>query len=96
MEKSDRAQTLLSLIVGAGGGRHIHHRVSFQPAAAVSMKPLGDAFIRLISMVIAVVVFCTVVSGIAGMGDIRRGRSSWRQSTFCTSRSCPTSPCSWA
>jgi aerobic C4-dicarboxylate transport protein len=44
----------------------------FRPAVAVSMKPLGDAFIRLISMIIAVVVFCTVVSGIAGMGDIRK------------------------
>jgi len=37
------------------------------PDKAAAMKPLGDAFIRLITMIIAVVIFCTVVSGIAGM-----------------------------
>jgi aerobic C4-dicarboxylate transport protein len=42
------------------------------PAKAVAMKPLGDAFIRLISMVITLVIFCTVVSGIAGMEDMRK------------------------
>lgn len=42
------------------------------PARAVEMKPLGDAFIRLITMVIAVVIFCTVVTGIAGMEDMRK------------------------
>jgi aerobic C4-dicarboxylate transport protein len=42
------------------------------PAQAAKMKPLGDAFIRLITMIIAVVVFCTVVSGIAGMKDMRK------------------------
>src|SRR6202044_1626377 len=36
------------------------------------MKPLGDAFIRLISMVITLIIFCTVVSGIASMQDIRK------------------------
>jgi len=36
------------------------------------MRPLGDAFIRLISMVISIVVFCTVVTGIAGMGNLRK------------------------
>ncbi|MGB8582597.1 MAG: C4-dicarboxylate transporter DctA [Candidatus Sulfotelmatobacter sp.] len=42
------------------------------PAKAVVMKPLGDAFIRLISMVITLIIFCTVVSGIAGMEDMRK------------------------
>ena len=42
------------------------------PAEAVAMKPLGDAFIRLISMVITLIIFCTVVSGIAGMQDMRK------------------------
>ena len=42
------------------------------PAQAAAMKPLGDAFIRLIAMVITLVIFCTVVTGIAGMGDIRK------------------------
>ena len=44
----------------------------FSPAWAVAMKPLGDAFIRLISMVITLIIFCTVVSGIAGMDDMRK------------------------
>jgi aerobic C4-dicarboxylate transport protein len=42
----------------------------FSPAKAVAMKPLGDAFIRLITMVITLVIFFTVVSGIAGMEDM--------------------------
>ena len=37
------------------------------PAKATQMKPLGDGFIRLITMIITVIIFCTVVSGIAGM-----------------------------
>jgi aerobic C4-dicarboxylate transport protein len=35
------------------------------------MKPLGDAFIKLVRMIIAPVVFCTVVVGIAGVGDVK-------------------------
>ena len=42
------------------------------PARAVAMKSLGDAFIRLISMIITLIIFCTVVAGIAGMKDLRR------------------------
>src|SRR3569833_3325859 len=41
------------------------------PSAATQMKPLGDAFIRLIQMMIAPIIFCTVVVGIARMGDMR-------------------------
>jgi aerobic C4-dicarboxylate transport protein len=44
----------------------------FNPAKAVAMKPLGDGFIRLITMVIALVIFCTVVSGIASMQDMKK------------------------
>jgi aerobic C4-dicarboxylate transport protein len=44
----------------------------FNPARAVTMKPLGDGFIRLITMVIALVIFCTVVSGIASMQDLKK------------------------
>jgi len=44
----------------------------FRPHAAVAMKPLGDAFIRLITMIITVIIFCTVVSGIAGMQDMKK------------------------
>src|SRR4030088_3767331 len=43
-----------------------------RPATAIAMKPLGDAFIRLITMIITLVIFCTVVSGIAGMQDIKK------------------------
>ncbi len=42
------------------------------PARAIAMKPLGDAFIRLITMIITLVIFCTVVSGIAGMQDMKK------------------------
>jgi len=43
-----------------------------RPHTAAAMKPLGDAFIRLISMIITLVIFCTVVSGIAKMGDMKK------------------------
>lgn len=42
------------------------------PARAVAMKPLGDAFIRVISMIITLVIFCTVVTGIAGMENLKK------------------------
>src|ERR1700674_4060199 len=42
------------------------------PATAVAMKPLGDGFIRLITMIITLVIFCTVVSGIASMQDLKK------------------------
>lgn len=42
------------------------------PATGVSMKPLGDAFIKLIRMIIGPIIFVTVVHGIAGMNDMRR------------------------
>ena len=44
----------------------------FRPHTAVAMKPLGDAFIRLISMIITLVIFCTVVTGIARMEDMKK------------------------
>jgi len=42
------------------------------PATAQAMRPLGDAFIRLITMVISLVIFCTVAAGIAGMDSIKK------------------------
>lgn len=42
------------------------------PAFAASMKPLGDAFIRLITMIITLVIFCTLVTGIAGMENMKK------------------------
>src|SRR5258708_26318469 len=44
----------------------------FFPAWGVAMKPLGDAFIKLITMIITIIIFCTVVTGIAGMQDLRK------------------------
>jgi aerobic C4-dicarboxylate transport protein len=44
----------------------------FYPDSGVAMKPLGDGFIKLIKMIIAPVIFCTVVSGIAGMQDVKK------------------------
>jgi aerobic C4-dicarboxylate transport protein len=44
----------------------------FYPAIATDMKPLGDAFINGIKMVITPVIFCTIVSGIAGMESLKK------------------------
>src|SRR5579862_9362242 len=44
----------------------------FDPSLGVKMQPLGDAFIKLIRMLIAPIIFCTVVHGIARMADIAR------------------------
>jgi len=45
---------------------------SFLPETGAAMKPLGDGFIKLIKMIIAPIIFCTVVSGIAGMDDMKK------------------------
>jgi aerobic C4-dicarboxylate transport protein len=57
-------QVLIATIAGVGFG------AVFRDAGA-AMRPLGDAFIRLIRMIVAPVVFCTVVVGIAGVGDVK-------------------------
>ncbi|WP_394844807.1 dicarboxylate/amino acid:cation symporter [Pendulispora brunnea] len=44
----------------------------FRPAAGVELKVFGDGFIKLIKMIIAPVIFCTVVTGIGGMRDMRK------------------------
>ncbi len=44
----------------------------FEPEFAVKLKPLGDAFIALVKMLISPVIFCTVVLGIAGAGDMKK------------------------
>lgn len=44
----------------------------FYPEAGIAMKPLGDGFIKLIKMIITPIIFCTVVSGIAGMRDMNK------------------------
>src|SRR5215207_3140171 len=42
------------------------------PAFGASLKPLGDAFIKLVKMIIAPIIFCTVVHGIASMSDMKK------------------------
>ncbi|MCE5286733.1 MAG: dicarboxylate/amino acid:cation symporter [Pelosinus sp.] len=63
--KSMHFQIFLSIILGILAG-HLF------PAFGESMKPLGDAFIKMIKMIIAPIIFCTIVSGIAGMDDMKK------------------------
>src|SRR6266478_6345414 len=42
------------------------------PATAVKLKPLGDGFIALVRMLISPIIFCTVVLGITGAGDMKK------------------------
>jgi len=58
-------QVIVAILAGVAFGY-------FDSAHAVTMKPLGDAFINLIKMMIAPIIFCTMVSGIAGMGDMKQ------------------------
>jgi aerobic C4-dicarboxylate transport protein len=58
-------QVVLALVVGIVVG-------FFWPETAQQLKPLGDGFIKLIKMIIPVLVFCVVVHGIAGAGDLKR------------------------
>lgn len=44
----------------------------FFPDAGKTLKPLGDGFIKLVKMIIAPIIFCTVVHGIASMGNLRK------------------------
>lgn len=45
---------------------------AFYPEAGAAMKPLGDTFIQVIRMVIGPIIFCSVVHGVAAMGDMKR------------------------
>jgi len=58
-------QVLAAIVVGVLLGY-------FYPGIGTSMKPLGDGFIKLIKMIIAPIIFCTVVTGIAGMEDMKK------------------------
>ena len=59
------AQVLVAIVIGILLGH-------FWPHAGEAMKPLGDGFIKLIKMLIAPIIFCTVVLGIAGMEDMKK------------------------
>jgi aerobic C4-dicarboxylate transport protein len=58
-------QVLVAVVAGVLLGQ-------FDPQLGAQMKPLGDAFIKLIKMMIAPIIFCTVVTGIAGMEDMKK------------------------
>src|SRR5262249_11187138 len=58
-------QVLIAIAIGIAIG-HLY------PTFGTSLKPLGDAFIALIKMMIAPVIFCTVVHGIASMSDLKK------------------------
>ncbi len=57
-------QVIVAIVLGATLGH-------FEPAFAESLKPLGDAFIKLVKMIIAPVIFLTIVTGIAGMTHLK-------------------------
>lgn len=61
-------QLWFQVLVGTIAGILLGH---FAPGTAVAMKPLGDAFIKLIRMMIGPVIFVTVVHGVAGMNDMK-------------------------
>lgn len=56
------------VLVGITAGIALGH---FAPETGMAMKPLGDGFIKLIKMIIAPVLFCTIVTGIAGMRSLQ-------------------------
>jgi aerobic C4-dicarboxylate transport protein len=58
-------QVLIAIAIGVAVGY-------FWPDFGKALKPLGDGFIALIKMMIAPVIFCTVVHGISSMGDLKR------------------------
>ncbi len=59
------AQVLLAIVLGVLLGHYL-------PETGAALKPLGDGFIKLIKMLIAPIIFCTVVTGIAGMQDMKK------------------------
>jgi aerobic C4-dicarboxylate transport protein len=58
-------RVIVGIIIGVALG-------AFYPSAGEQMKPLGDGFIKLIRMMIAPIIFCTVVVGIASIGDMKK------------------------
>lgn len=63
--KSLYVQVLIAIVIGVIAGY-------YYPGFAVQLKPLGDGFIKLIKMMIAPVIFCTIVTGIANMQDTKK------------------------
>ena len=61
----------------------------FDPKTGASLKPLGDGFIALVKMLISPVIFCTVVLGIAGAGDMKKSTTPDLGSTSTRTTSSP-------
>ena len=57
-------QVIVAIVLGALIGH-------FFPQTGEALKPLGDSFIKLVKMIIAPVIFLTIVTGLAGMGTLR-------------------------
>jgi len=73
-------QVIVAIVLGAVLGH-------YEPLIGEKMKPLGDAFINLVKMIIAPVIFLTIVTGIAGMTHLRTStRPSWTRPR-CTAMS---------
>src|SRR5580704_4292994 len=58
-------QVIIAIIIGVVVGYYF-------PETGVALKPLGDGFIQLIKMMIAPIIFCTVVHGISSMSDLKQ------------------------
>ena len=63
--KSLYFQVIIAILIGIIIGH-------YYPSFAIQLKPLGDGFIRLIKMMIAPIIFCTIVTGIAGMQNTKK------------------------
>lgn len=63
--KSLYFQVIIAIIIGIVAGH-------YYPSFAIQLKPLGDGFIKLIKMMIAPIIFCTIVTGIAGMQNTKK------------------------
>jgi aerobic C4-dicarboxylate transport protein len=64
-----RHSLYLQVLVAVGLGIALGYAA---PHLAISLKPLGDGFVKLVRMIIAPVIFCTVVTGIAGMSSLEK------------------------
>lgn len=58
-------QVIIAILIGIGIGH-------FYPEAGIALKPLGDGFIKMIKMIIAPLIFCSIVLGISGMQDVKK------------------------
>jgi aerobic C4-dicarboxylate transport protein len=58
-------RVLIAVIIGVVLG-------AFFPETGAAMKPLGDVFIKMVKMIVAPIIFCTIVTGIAHVGDMKR------------------------